>query len=82
MTKDKHRDFVEYQTEQGNLEKRPGKEKDTRQAKAEYRVSEQGQRTIASFFEPNFQNIKNMITWKPKTRDISTKNEEKPQEES
>jgi len=68
MTKDKLRDFVEYQTEQGNLEKRTGRHKDTRQAKAEYSVSIQGLKTIASFFDPNFQKIKNMIIWKPQTK--------------
>jgi len=67
MTKDKLRDFCEYQTEQGNLERRTGKDKEIRQAKAEYRVSQQGKRTIAVFFDPTFANVKNMITWRHKT---------------
>lgn len=68
LQKDKLRDFCEYQAEQGNLKKRTGRDKFTRQAKAEYKVSEQGLKTIASYHDPDFKNIKNMITWKPKTK--------------
>jgi len=64
LTKDELRDFLEYQTELDNLEKRTGKDKDTRQAKAEYKVSRQGLKTIAIYFDPTFQNVKNMITWR------------------
>ena len=63
MTKDKIRDFCEYQTDLKNLDKRTGNEKDTRQAKAEYRVSEQGKRIIALYHDPSFSQIKNMISW-------------------
>lgn len=69
MTKDKLRGFCEYQTEQGNLEKRTGKDKETRQAKAEYKVSKQGQKTIATYFDPEFRNIKNLFSWKSKVQD-------------
>ena len=76
--KDVLRDFCEYQTKLGNLEKRTGRYKDTRQAKAEYTVSDQGKRTIALYFDPSFETIKNMITWKPeykeKTKDRSEEN--------
>ena len=65
--KDQLRDFCEYQAEQGFLDKRTGRHKDTRQAKAEYRVSDHGKRTIFAFSDSNFDNIRNMITWKPKT---------------
>lgn len=69
ITKDKLRDFCEYQTKIENLKKRTGKDKETRQAKAEYKVSEQGQKTIATYFDPEFRNVKNMFSWKPKIKD-------------
>ena len=72
--KDFLRDFCESQTELGNLEKRTGRYKDTRQAKAEYTISEQGKKTIALFFDPSFEHIKNMITWEPKYKE-KTKDE-------
>jgi len=49
MTKDKLRYFCEYQYDIGNLEKRTGKEKDTRQAKAEYSVSIEGKNSLEKF---------------------------------
>ena len=77
-TKDILRDFCESQTKLGNLEKRTGKDKETRQAKAEYKVSEPAKRTIALFSDPSFADIKNMITWKPqfkeKTKDRTEEN--------
>ena len=79
MTKDKLRYFCEYQYDLGNLEKRTGKEKETRQAKAEYRVSIGGQRTLAAYSSPEFQNIKNMISW---THKIKNKTKEKIEHES
>lgn len=63
LPKDQLRDFCEYQYEQGNLEKRTGKHQDIRQAKAEYKVSEQGKKTIAVFHDPIFQKVKNMLDW-------------------
>lgn len=68
LPKDQLRDFCEYQSEQGMLEKRTGKEKETRQAKAEYKVSFDGKRYIELYHnwaDPNFQKIKNLTTWTP-----------------
>jgi len=39
------------------------KDKEVRQASAEYKVSQQGLRTLAVFNSTEFQDIKNMITW-------------------
>ena len=79
LPKDKLRDFCEYQCTVGNLEKRTGKDKDTRQAKAEYTVSEQGKKTIALYHESIFQPIRDMISWRPKS---TSKNEEAKDKEN
>jgi len=63
MTKDKIRYFCEYQVQQGNLDKRTGKDKETRQAQAEYSLSEKGKRTIAAYDSTEFSEIKKMILW-------------------
>jgi len=70
LPKDQLRDFVEFQTEQGMLDKRTGKQKETRQAKAEYRVSQDGKRYVEMYYnweDPHFQKIKNMTSWSPKS---------------
>ena len=70
LPKDQLRDFVEFQTEQGMLDKRTGKEKETRQAKAEYSVSQEGKKYVEMYYnwdDPHFQKIKNMTSWAPKS---------------
>jgi hypothetical protein len=79
LPKDQLRDFCEYQSEQGMLEKRTGKEKETRQAKAEYKVSFDGKRYIELYHnwtDPNFQKIKNLTTWTPGQKEKKSQNKQ------
>jgi len=78
LPKDQLRDFCEYQSEQGMLEKRTGKEKETRQAKAEYKVSRDGLHYIEMYHnwnDPHFQKIKNLTSWTPASKDKKTEKE-------
>ena len=66
------RDFCEFQTKIGNLEKRVGKDKFVRQAEAEYKVSREGLKILAVFQGDEFQNIRNMYGW---SRQMAKSNE-------
>ena len=63
LPKDELRDFCEYQASLGNLEKRTGRDKEVRQASAEYKVSEKGLGILAVYNSTKFEDIKNMFTW-------------------
>ena len=63
LKKPEIRDFCEYQTERGNLEKRVGKDKFVRQAGAEYKVSIEGLKLLAVFRGDEFKNIRDMYSW-------------------
>ena len=63
LKKPEIRDFCEFQTKRGNLEKRVGKDKFVRQAEAEYKVSREGLKILAVFQGEEFQNIRSMYGW-------------------
>ena len=72
LKKPEIRDFCEFQTKRGNLEKRVGKDKFVRQAGAEYQVSRGGLKILAVFQGEEFQNIRNMYGW---SRQMAKSNE-------
>ena len=73
LKKPEIRDFCEYQTKLGNLEKRVGKDKFVRQAGAEYKVSREGLKLIAVFQGNDLKNIRDMYGW---SRQMTKKSDE------
>jgi len=80
MPKDQLRNFCEYQVSLNNLEKGTKADKETRQSKEVYRISEIGKRVLYSYRSQEYKAIKDMISWN--TKKLFSESENKDESET